>query len=182
MHKEVDSYLSTSRKIAVERHNAKTHVVPYKPTVGDYVVAACPQGPRTKMSTNWIGPRPVSRILSDFTDELEHLLTATTAVVYVCRIKPYADASVETKAQIKKSLSAPISSGTLWTRSRTSEKQLMASKFSSAGKDLLPLCIPGSRSLSWSKRFLPLFEISSIPPPQPDSSRCSVFHRPLGQP
>ncbi len=34
MHKDVDSSLSTSRKQAVECHNAKTHVVPYKPTVG----------------------------------------------------------------------------------------------------------------------------------------------------
>ncbi len=74
MHKDVHSSLSTSPKQAVERHNAKSHVVPYKPTVGDYVVVARTQGPRTKMSTNWIGPRRVSRILSDFTVELEHLL------------------------------------------------------------------------------------------------------------
>ncbi len=58
MHKDVDSSLSTSRKQAVERHNAKTHVVPYKPTVGDYVVVARTQGPRTKMSTklDWSPP------------------------------------------------------------------------------------------------------------------------------
>ncbi len=59
------------------------------------------QGPRTKMSTNWIGPRRVSRILSDFTVELEHILTGTTAVIHVCRIKTYVDASVGTKAQFK---------------------------------------------------------------------------------
>ncbi len=86
MHKDVDSSLSTPRKQAVERHNAKTHVVLYKPIVEDYVVVVRTQGPRTKMSTNWIGPRRVSRILSDFTVELEHLLTGTTAVVHVCRI------------------------------------------------------------------------------------------------
>ncbi len=33
--------------------------------------------------------------------ELEHFLTGTIAVVHVCRIKPYADASVGTKAQMK---------------------------------------------------------------------------------
>ncbi len=33
--------------------------------------------------------------------ELEHLLTGTTAVVHVCCIKPYADAPVGTKAQMK---------------------------------------------------------------------------------
>ncbi len=63
MHKDVDSSLSMSRKQAVERHNAKTHVVPYKATVGDYVVVARTQGPLPKMSTNWIGPRRVSSIL-----------------------------------------------------------------------------------------------------------------------
>ncbi len=56
--------LSLHRK----RCNAKNCVVPYKPTVWDYVVVA----PRTKMSTNWIGPRRVSRILSDFTVQLEN--------------------------------------------------------------------------------------------------------------
>ncbi len=53
------------------------------------------------MSTNWIGPRRVSRILSDFTVELEHLLTGTAAVIHICRIKPYAGTSVGTKAQFK---------------------------------------------------------------------------------
>ncbi len=94
MHKDVDSSLFTSRKQAVERPNSKTHVVPYKPTVGDYVVVARMQGPPTKMSAN-----RVSRIFSDFSVQLEHLLTCSTAVVHVCRIKPYADASVRTKAQ-----------------------------------------------------------------------------------
>ncbi len=34
MHKDVDSSLSTSWKQAVERYNAKPHVILYKPTVG----------------------------------------------------------------------------------------------------------------------------------------------------
>ncbi len=38
MHKDVDSSLSTSWKQAIYRRNAKTHEIPYKPTVGDYVV------------------------------------------------------------------------------------------------------------------------------------------------
>ncbi len=53
------------------------------------------------MSTNWVGPRRISRILSDFTVEIEHLLTSTTAIVDVCRVKPYADASVGTPAQMQ---------------------------------------------------------------------------------
>ncbi len=120
------------------------------------------QGPRTKMSTNWIGLRRVSRILSDFSVELEHLLTGTTAVIHVCCIKPYADASVGTRAQMNEAAEFTDRIWqSLWTRSRTSEKPLMASKFSSAGKDLLPLVIPGSRSQLCSKTFPPRFAISS---------------------
>ncbi len=105
------------------------------------------------MSTNWIGPRRVSRILSDFTVELEHLLTGDTAVVHVCRVNPYADGSVRTKAQMKE---VADFTDRIWY-----SVEKMASKFSSAGKDLLPLVIPGSRSPSCSKRFPPRSAISS---------------------
>ncbi len=53
------------------------------------------------MSTNWVGPRRISRILSDFTVEIEHLLTNATAVVHVFRVKPYADASVGIPAEMQ---------------------------------------------------------------------------------
>ncbi len=53
------------------------------------------------MSTNWLGPRRISRILSDFTVEIEHLLTSATAFVHVFRVKPYANASVGTPAQMQ---------------------------------------------------------------------------------
>ncbi len=53
------------------------------------------------MSTNWVGPRRISRISSDFIIEIEHLFTDATALVHVCRVKPYADASVGTLAQIQ---------------------------------------------------------------------------------
>ncbi len=101
MHKDVDATLSTSREQAVECHNAKTHVVPYKSSVADYVIVASTQVPRTKMSTNWICPLCVSRIIFDFTVELENPLTGTTAVFHVCRIKTFADATFGTKAQMK---------------------------------------------------------------------------------
>ena len=101
MHRNVEEVLSTNRRQAIERHNSRTHVTAFKPTVGDYVVVARTQGPRTKMSTNWIGPRRVSRILSDFAVELEHLLDGSTSITHVCRIRPYADALVGTRAQMQ---------------------------------------------------------------------------------
>ena len=100
MHKEVSGILSETRAKAVDRHNRKTHIRPYSPTVGDYVVVARTRGARTKMSCNWIGPRRVTRILSDFTVEIEHLLTEETSVVHVSRIKPYADSLVGTPVEM----------------------------------------------------------------------------------
>ncbi len=100
MQKDVDKTLSATRQKAVECHNAKTHVVPYKRSVGDYVPVARTHGAHTEMSNNWVGPRSISRILSDITVEIEHLFTCATAVVHVCRVKSYADASVGTPVQM----------------------------------------------------------------------------------
>eukprot|EP00171_Calliarthron_tuberculosum_P021806 IDg21806t1 len=94
MHKEVSVTLYLSRKQAIERHNSKIYVISYKLVVGDYVVVARTHGPRTKMSTIWMGPRRVSRILSECTVELEHLLSESKSITHVCRIKPYADSLV----------------------------------------------------------------------------------------
>lgn len=101
MHKEVSRILSDSRKKAVERHNARTHVYPCNPIVGDYVVVARHRGPKTKMSANWVGPRRVVRILSDFTVEVEHLLNQEKDVVHISRVKPYSDASIGTPVQMR---------------------------------------------------------------------------------
>jgi len=101
IHKEVEGSLSASRKQAVERHNSKTHITPYKPFVGDYVVVARFLGPHTKMSTQWVGPRRITQILSDFTVEVEHLLQGSKKIFHVCRIRPYADSLVGTPVQMK---------------------------------------------------------------------------------
>lgn len=70
MHKDVIEVLSDFRMNPVARHNARTHISPYLPVIGDYVVVAQTSGPRTKMSAKWIGPRRVVRALYDFTVEI----------------------------------------------------------------------------------------------------------------
>ena len=49
VHRDVGTTLSESGKRAVDRHNAKTHILSYKPTMGDYFVVGRTQGPRIKM-------------------------------------------------------------------------------------------------------------------------------------
>ena len=112
MHKSVNNALSESRKKAIERHNAKTGVRPCNPIVGDYVVVARTKGPRTKMSANWVGPRRVIQILSDFIVRVEHLLTKDTEDIHVSRIRHYADAPVGTEVEMKKIADFSDRSGT----------------------------------------------------------------------
>lgn len=101
MHKDVSHTLSKSRKDAIERHNFRTGVRAYNPIVGDYVVVARTKGPRTKMSANWVGPRRVVEVLSDFIIRVEHLINKDTEDLHVSRVKPYADALVGTGVQMK---------------------------------------------------------------------------------
>lgn len=90
MHKEVNETLSDSRKKAIERHNARTHVYPWNVIVGDYVVVARHRGAKTKM----VGTRRVTQVLSDFTLEVEHLFTEEKDGVHISRVRPYADSQV----------------------------------------------------------------------------------------
>ena len=101
MHKQVQVTLSANRKSAIERHNARTGIYACNPNVGDYVVVARTKGPRTKMSANWVGPRRIVQILSDFIVRVEHLLTEETEDVHVSRIRLYADSLVGTEVQMK---------------------------------------------------------------------------------
>lgn len=101
MHKEVAATLDATRKKAIERHNAKTHVKTCILSVGDYVVVARFHGARTKMSANWVGPRRIVQTLSDYIYRVENLLTKTTEDIHISRIKHYADALVGTAAQMK---------------------------------------------------------------------------------
>ncbi len=75
------------------------HVVHLKPTIGDYVSVARTHGPRTNLSTNLVGSRRFSRILSDCTVEIEHLQTNATAIVDICPVKSYAVAPVGASTQ-----------------------------------------------------------------------------------
>ena len=75
MHRVVAGTLDASRRASIERHNRNTHITPFKASKGDYVVVARMHGPRTKISANCVAPRRITRILSDFTVEVEHLLT-----------------------------------------------------------------------------------------------------------
>ena len=101
MHRSVSEIISETRKSAVERYNARAGVYPCNLVVGDYVVVARTKGPRTKMSTNWVGPRRIAEVLSGFVYREEHLLTEETEDIHVSRIKHYADSLVGTEVQMK---------------------------------------------------------------------------------
>lgn len=85
----------------MDRHNANTHDILYKPVGRDYVVVARNNGTRMNMSTNRVAFRCVSRILSYFTDEIEHILFEFKSITHVSLLKPNADFIVGTTVQIR---------------------------------------------------------------------------------
>lgn len=101
IHKEVSCTLSESRKMAVDRHNAKTHIRHCNLSVGDFVVVARHRGARTKMSSNWVGPRRVVGVLSDFTYKIENLITLETESVHISRIKHYMDSLIGKSVEMR---------------------------------------------------------------------------------
>ncbi len=170
MHKDVDSTLSTTRKQAVKHHNAKPHVVPYKPTAGDYVVVARTQGlvPRRLPTGSVPAVFRASSPTSASSSRISSLVPLFSFTSAASSRTP--TLWLEPRRRQRKSLSSQMASGTLSTRSKTPEKPLMASKFSLAGKDSLLLVIPGSCSPSCSKTFPPSSRFLQAAPPQPDSS------------
>lgn len=65
-HTEASESLVKTRRQALEKHNSKSHIVPYKPTVVEYVVVASTKSPRTNMFANWVGPLRIACILYYF--------------------------------------------------------------------------------------------------------------------
>ena len=53
------------------------------------------------MSANWVGPRRVVQVLSNFILRVEHLLTKEAEDTHVSRIKPYTDGSIESPVALK---------------------------------------------------------------------------------
>lgn len=83
IHKDISETQTVARADAVKQHNAKTHVRAFNLVVGDFVVVARTLGPRTKMSTNWIGPRRIAVLKNDYIVVIDHLLTNDQSEVHV---------------------------------------------------------------------------------------------------
>lgn len=101
MDREVSESLFNVQRQATKHHDAKTHVALYKPTICNYAVVARTQGAKSEMFTNWVGSRRISRILSDFTVKVEHLVEGSTFIFQVCRLRSYANPLVNSQVQIK---------------------------------------------------------------------------------
>lgn len=91
IYKDVNVALCDARKKSTDCHYARTHVKPYQSTFGDYFPVARTGGPRTKMLSNWLASRRTVIVPSEFTVQVEHLVTEAIDVVHVCRINLYTD-------------------------------------------------------------------------------------------
>ncbi len=53
------------------------------------------------MSANWVGPRRIVQVLSNFIVRVQHLLTNETEDVHISRVKPYTDSPVGSEVPLK---------------------------------------------------------------------------------
>ena len=94
LHREVKGKPSKQRQTAVDRHNAKTHVIQPNFTEGDFVLVADTDKHMTsKVLLKWRGPRRITKVLSDFVYEVENLIDKRCTEIHATRLKFYRDSS-----------------------------------------------------------------------------------------
>ena len=88
MHRETKERVTEYRKKAVQRHNEKTGVRPCNFDVGTFVLRAeKTTGPTKKLSFRCSGPYRVTKLVSDFLFEVEHLVTGERVTLHGSRLK-----------------------------------------------------------------------------------------------
>lgn len=102
MRRSVHVILANNREQTVMTHSLRTHVQPFKPPIANYVLFDSVPRPRTNLSSNWVRPRSFTKILSDYSVEVNHMLSGTTIVRHGSRICLYDDFLISSVATMKK--------------------------------------------------------------------------------
>jgi hypothetical protein len=95
IHKAAAQASTRSRQVAIERHNAKTHVNKANFSVGDFVLVAVPKKEwRHKMMAIWRGPRRVVKLDSSTVLEVDNLVKGMRSLVHISHVTLYSDADL----------------------------------------------------------------------------------------
>jgi hypothetical protein len=101
IHAQVAEKGSRDRKVAIQKHNDKTHVRSPNLQVGDYVLVAehCKSGV-SKLQVKWKGPRRVGSVESDYVFVVENLLTKELKAAHATRLRFYNDKELNVTAEL----------------------------------------------------------------------------------
>ena len=89
MHRDVHTRVAAARRKAVARHNEKTNIQPFSFHIGDFVLVRGVGKRVHKMQFIWLGPRRMTRAISDWTFEVESLSTGKREIVHIRRMMLY---------------------------------------------------------------------------------------------
>lgn len=89
IHKSVKEKVNSNRQKHIQIHNQKTNLVRPTFTVGDFVLVRRTRKKGHKMSFRWMGPRRITRIISELVYEVENLITHAVEQVHAVRLNIY---------------------------------------------------------------------------------------------
>eukprot|EP00171_Calliarthron_tuberculosum_P003434 IDg3434t1 len=102
IHRDVNKTRTRTREKAVQAHNAATHVHAAQFDIGDFVLVAKKEPHKgSKLLLKWVGPRRVTRALSEHTYEVQNILNEGLSIVHANRLKFYADSKLNITEELK---------------------------------------------------------------------------------
>lgn len=102
MHRDVKETRTRIRERAIKAHNDKTHVHTAQFDIGDFVLVAKESSTKgSKLLLKWVGPRRVTRAVSEHTYEVQNILNESLSLVHANRLKFYANLQLNITESLK---------------------------------------------------------------------------------
>jgi len=89
MHKQVAKNILKNRARQIRFHNQKTNIVVHNFSVGDFVLVRRAQDKGHKLSYRWMGPRRITRVISEMVYDVSSMVDDVTEQIHAARLLPY---------------------------------------------------------------------------------------------
>lgn len=125
MHKKVQVSVSKNRARQIRKHNRETNLVAPNFTVGDFVLVRRAQDKGHKLNFRWLGPRRITKAISELVYEVTKLDGTNPEDVHCARLRSYRTAEEN----------APVTSDLMELASRTEAKYELVEAIHDIGED-----------------------------------------------
>lgn len=89
MHRNVKERVNSDRAKQIKQHNKRTNLVEPRFEVGEFALARRAQYKGHKQAFNWLGPRRITKVISELEYEVENIMTKKTENVHAARLHMY---------------------------------------------------------------------------------------------